>query len=152
MLVINDPFNPSEQAVVGQPIRPDVAVFHALKADRMGNAVTPGLRDDLMMARAARRVVVTCEEIAERELTPQDALKETFLPAIDIDVVIHVPFGAHPCGCGDLYEKDHLHFREYIEAAGDEKTFRTYLERYVYDVDNHRKYLERVGDPASTLN
>src|SRR5919108_5117134 len=87
LLVRENPFKPGEQIVVAQPIRPDVAVFHALRADRWGNAVTPGHRDDLMMARAARRVIVTAEEIVERALTRQDAVDDTLLPAIDVDVV-----------------------------------------------------------------
>ena len=66
LLVQDNPFNPGEPVVVAQSIRPEVAVFHAIKADRWGNAITPGHRDDLMMARAARCVVVTAEEIVER--------------------------------------------------------------------------------------
>src|SRR5215510_5402201 len=73
LLVRENPFNPGEQIVMAQAIRPEVAVFHALKADRWGNAVTPGHRDDLMLARAARRVIVTVEEISPQALTGHDA-------------------------------------------------------------------------------
>ncbi len=148
LLVRENPFNPGEQIVLAQAIRPDVAVFHALKADCWGNAVTPGHRDDLMMARAARRVVVTAEEIVDGELCRQEAGDDTFLPAIDVDNVVHVPLGAHPCGFGALYEQDEAHIREYLEAAKDEAAFRGYLQRYVYEVGNHEEYLERV-DQAS---
>jgi glutaconate CoA-transferase, subunit A len=144
LLVKENPFNPGEQVVVAQPIRPDVAVFHALKADRWGNAITPGHRDDLMMARAARRVVVTAEEIVDGTLTRQDAGDDTFLPAIDVDVVAHAPLGAHPCGFGQLYERDDMHCREYLEAAKGAASFQAYLERYVYGVRSHREYLEHV--------
>jgi glutaconate CoA-transferase subunit A len=148
LVVLDNPFNPGEPVVVAQSIRPDVAVFHAIKADRWGNAVTPGRRDDLMMARAARRVVVTAEEIVEGEITSRDAVENMLLPAIDVDVVAHVPLGAHPCGFGSLYERDDHHWREYLDAAKSETTFRTYLERYVYGVRSHAEYLERV-DAAS---
>lgn len=144
LLVQKNPFNPGEQVVVAQPIRPDVAVFHALKADRWGNAITPGHRDDLMMARAARRVSVTTEELSEQALTSHDAGSDTFLPAIDVDVVAHVPLGAHPCGFGALYERDEGHWREYVEAAKSVESFQSYLERYVYGVHSHEEYLERV--------
>lgn len=144
LLVRENPFNPGEQVVIAQPIRPDVAVFHAVKADRWGNAVTPGHRDDLMMARAARRVIVTAEEIVEEELTRKDAVDDTFLPAIDVDVVATAPLGAHPCGFGHLYERDDVHCREYLTATKEVATFRAYLRRYVYDVSNHSEYLERV--------
>lgn len=148
LLVKENPFNPGEQVVMAQPIRPDVAIFHAVKADRWGNAVTPGHRDDLMMARAARRVIVTAEEIIEGELTQKDAVEATFLPAIDVDVVAHAPLGAHPCGFGQLYDRDDDHCQEYLASAKEAATFQTYLQRYVYDVGNHDEYLERVDRTA----
>jgi glutaconate CoA-transferase, subunit A len=144
LLVRENPFNPGEQVVMARPIRPDVAAFHAVKADRWGNAVTPGHRDDLMMARAARRVVVTAEEIVDGELTPHDVGNDTFLPAIDVDIVTYTPLGAHPCGCGSLYEQDETHCQAYVEAAKGEASFRAYLECYVYGVRSHSEYLERV--------
>jgi glutaconate CoA-transferase, subunit A len=151
LLVQENPFNPGEQVVIAQPIRPDVAVFHALKADHWGNVITPGHRDDLMMARAARRVIVTAEEIVDGELTRHDVGDDTFLPAIDVDVVAHVPLGAHPCGFGSLYDRDDAHCREYLEAAKSTDGFQRYLERYVYGVRNHEEYLERVDTTAREL-
>ncbi len=142
--VIPNPFHPEEKVVVVPPIRPDVAVFHALKADRWGNAITPGLRDDLMMARAASRVVVTAEEITGKELTSSDGVGNTFLPAIDVDMVVHLPWGAHPCACGSLYGFDEAHVRGYIEAAQEEKKFKHYLREYVVDIRDHPDYLQKV--------
>ena len=147
--VIPNPFHAEEETVITEPIRPDLAVFHALVGDRWGNAVAPRLRDDLMMARAARRVVVTAEQVLDRPLTLEDAVHHTFLPAIDVDAVVHAPFGAHPCGCGDLYKADEVHLKEYIEAAKNEKTFQAYLKKYVYDLKNQGDYLGRVSLPTS---
>lgn len=144
LLVQENPFNPGEQVVVAQPVRPDVAIFHALRADRWGNTTTPGYRDDVMMARAARRVIVTAEEIVADELTLHGAIGNTFLPAIDVDAVVSVPLGAHPGGCGDLYDHDEAHCRLYLEAAKEESRFLTYLDHYVYTVRDHQEYLERV--------
>jgi hypothetical protein len=146
--VVKNPFNPDEEVVIAQPIRPDVSVFHALKADRWGNAITPGLRDDLMMARAAKRVIVTTEEIPDQELSQRDGINETFVPAMDVDGVVHLPFGAHPCSCGSQYSMDGGHLEEYLEASREESTFRSYLEKYVYGVSNQKEYLERVGMAA----
>lgn len=148
-LVRDNPFNPGEPVVLARPIRPDVAAFHALQADRWGNAITPGKRDDLMLARAARLSVVTAEEVVDRTLTVVDAGYNTFLPAIDVDVVAHAPFGAHPCSCGPLYPRDDAHCRHYIEAAKDEASFKAYLERYVYGLPSHSAYLDQVGISTS---
>lgn len=143
--VIENPFRPKEQVVVAQAIRPDVSVFHASKADRWGNAITPGFRDDLMLARASKRVIVTAEEILDQELTSRDAVDQTFLPGIDVDGVVHLSFGAHPCSCGNRYSIDEVHLKEYLEASREERTFRSYLEKYIYSVNNHKEYLERAG-------
>jgi glutaconate CoA-transferase subunit A len=150
LLVQENPFNPGEPVVMAQPIRPDVAVFHAVKADLRGNAVTPGHRDDLMMARAARRVIVTTEEIVESALTRQDAGDDTFLPAIDVDVVSLAPLGAHPCGFGSLYERDDQQCQEYLEVAKSVTSFQKYVTRYISSAHSHREYLERV-DAANRL-
>jgi glutaconate CoA-transferase subunit A len=143
--VEENPFNPGEKTVVAQPIRPDVAVFHALKADRWGNAVIAGLRDDLMMARASRRVIVTAEEIVDHELNLEDALHNTFLPAMDVDGVVSALFGAHPCGCGLSYPVDDSHVKEYLNAAKSESAFRDYLGKYVFTLSGHQEYLRRAG-------
>ncbi len=144
-----NPFNPGEEVAVAEPIRPDVAVFHALKADRRGNAVTPGLRDDPTMARASRRVIVTVEEIVDGEVSPRDALGNTFLAALDVDAVVHAPRGAHPCGCGNSYPVDDRHVKEYLEAAKSEEAFRAYLEKYVFSVSSHQEYLRKAGLAAA---
>ena len=148
-LVRDNPFIPGEPIVLVRPIRPDVAVFHALQADRSGNAVTPGKLDDLMLARAARLAVVTTEEVVDRALTVVDAGHNTFLPAIDVDMVAHAPFGAYPCGCGPLYTRDDTHCQRYVEAAKDEAGFKAYLECYVYSVPSHLAYVDLVGIDAS---
>jgi glutaconate CoA-transferase subunit A len=142
--VVMNPFQERDAVVVAPPIRPDVAVFHAARADRLGNAITLGeRRDDLMLARAARRVVVTAEEIVEKELKPGAA--GTFIPAIDVDQVVCVPGGAHPAGCTKRYACDRIHLGEYLEAAKDGSTFKAYLEKYVFGPRDHRAYLSRVG-------
>ena len=143
--VEKNPFNSGEEVVVAQPLRPDVGVFHALRADRRGNCITSGLRDDWMMARAARKVIVTAEEIVDGELSLEDASNNTFLPAIDVDVVVKAPFGAHPSCCGLLYPVDDVHMVEYLKAAKEENSFREYLEKYVFTVDSHLDYLKQAG-------
>lgn len=143
--VENNPFNPEEEVVVAQPIRPDLAVFHALKSDRWGNAITPGRKDDLMLARAARRVIVTAEEITNREISPREAYPNTFLPAIDVDGVVFAPSGSHPCSCGALYGVDEQHLREYLQAAATGETFQAYLHKYILSTTEEEEYLKMVG-------
>lgn len=140
-----NPFNPQEEVVVAQPICPEVATFHALQADPWGNAITFGPRDDLMLARAARRVIVTTEEIVSQELTPQDAYPNTFLPALEVDAVVFSPRGAHPGSCGTLYEVDKDHLQEYLAAAAAEESFQLYLQKYIYSTNSEEEYFKKVN-------
>ena len=96
-----------------------------------------------MMARAAKKVIVTCEEIADREIALGDSVGNTFLPALDVDFVVHAPAGAHPTSCGDTYGVDEKHVRGYIEAANGEN-FRGYLENYIYSPAGEPEYAKKV--------
>ena len=144
--VVEDPFQAGEQVVVARPLRPDMAVFHALAADRFGNAILSGPRKDhVMMARAGRRVIVTTEEIVDGELDADKAGGRIFLQAIDVEQVVPAPFGAHPGSCGGRYDYDRDRIREYIEAAATEETFSAYLDKYVYGLAGHEAYLSLSG-------
>jgi len=148
--VVENPFQEGESVVAAQPIRPDVAVFHAFRADRFGNCLVPGgRRDDPTMARAARWVIVTAEEIAPREIEAEEQGNSSFIPAADVDQVVLAPYGAHPGSCGTIYNHDPVHVQEYIEAARDETRFKAYLEKYVYGPKNHQDYLSLVGLTSS---
>ncbi|MBI4504414.1 MAG: hypothetical protein HY691_02675 [Chloroflexi bacterium] len=144
--VVEDPFRPGRQVVVAESIRPDVAVFQALRADPEGNAVLAGKQESPVIAQASKRVVVTAEEVVDR-VTAVDAAagRHTFLPAADADIVVHVPFGAHPGALPAAYERADAQCRAYVEASQDEATFAAYLERSVFGVPSHAAYLERVG-------
>lgn len=151
LLIQDNPFNPGENVVVAQAIRPDVAVFHALRADRWGNAITPGPRDDVMLARAARQVIVTSEIVVDTPLTPGDAVGDTFLAGIDVDTVVEVPLGAHPCGLGRMYEPDARQCHAYLTATKTKEQFRAYLTHYVFGVSSHEDYLAQINTADAAI-
>src|SRR5262245_41333750 len=80
MVVAVDPFDGTTRSVVARAMRPDVAVFHARKADRHGNVSCGYDVDAVILAEASRHVIVTAEEIVDR-LTEQEAAG-TFIPSI----------------------------------------------------------------------
>lgn len=133
-------------------IAPDVAVIHVPKADPMGNAQIGASNDANVMAafsaprmvRAAKRVIVTAEEIVtndEIRATPE----RTSIVYHDVDAVVHVPRGAHPLGVAGYYEPNLAHVDRYLAAAGDEDAFAQYLARYVDEPADHEEYLARAG-------
>ena len=141
MLIAPNPFDPGVQSVVAKAMRPDVAVFHAQKADRQGNVSCGYESEAVMLAEASRHVIVTAERIVDH-LTEKEATG-TFIPGIHVDAVVHARFGAHPAGLTGVYGADKAHMARYVEASRDDASFAEYLQEHVYSVKDHEEYIER---------
>jgi glutaconate CoA-transferase, subunit A len=141
MVVAADPFDGKTLSVVAKALRPDVAVFHAQKADRQGNVSCGYDAEALILAEASRRVIVTAETIVDR-LTEKEAIG-AFIPGIHVHAVVHARFGAHPGGCTGLYGPDKAHMARYVAAAQDDAAFAEYLQTHVFEVKDHDEYVER---------
>lgn len=141
MVLAPDPFGEGQVTVVAKAMRPDVAVFHADKADRYGNVSCGYDVEAVILAEASKHVVVTAEEIVDR-LTESDAAG-TFIPSIFVDAVAHAPHGAHPGGFTGRYAPDAEAMRRYVAAARDDASFAAYLEEHVFGPGSHEEYVER---------
>jgi glutaconate CoA-transferase, subunit A len=87
--------------MAARAVVPDLAVLHVPWIDERGNVHVPGdLAADGLLARAARRTVVTYEE--RRDLDPAGAA----ISRIWIDAVAHAPGGSLPSGCHPLRRPD----------------------------------------------
>jgi len=81
---------------------PDVAVIHAHGVDEDGNVYIDGdLVADALLARAARRVIVTYERLVASD--PERAA----ISRLFVDDVVEAPGGAAPTSCLPLYDVDH---------------------------------------------
>ena len=141
MVVAPDPFGSGKVSVVAKAMRPDVAVFHAHKADRHGNVSCGYQSEAVILAEASAHVVVTAEEIVDR-VSEKDGVGGTFIPSILVDAVVHAPYGAHPGGLTGRYAPDAEAMREYVLASRDDASFAAYLDKYVFAPRNHEDYVE----------
>jgi acyl CoA:acetate/3-ketoacid CoA transferase len=108
-------------------IAPDVAILHVQQADRGGNARIDGTRfEDVLMAQAARRVVVTAEEIVE---AVEPAL--VAIPGFLVDAVVEVPGGALPCSCAGVYDYDAAALAAWTAAARTADGARAFIEERI---------------------
>jgi glutaconate CoA-transferase, subunit A len=137
--------------LTGEPLlfvrasRPDFAILHASRADTEGNVQLFGTSSTIEeQARAARRVLVTVEEIVP-EGTIREQPELTLLPGFLVEAVIPVPFGAHPTGMFRYYDFDREHVTGYMTAARSPEAFRQYLDAYVFGVPEHGAYLQKIG-------
>ena len=121
------PFTGEELTAV-RALQPDVAIVHALRADREGNAQWDGTSGpDVDMAKAAKRVIITCEEVVDRNVIVESA-HMTKLPGYYVDAVIEAPFGAHPTSHIPRYAMDAWELMEYAGQAGGDG-FQAYVEQ-----------------------
>jgi 3-oxoacid CoA-transferase subunit A/glutaconate CoA-transferase subunit A len=142
--VIKDPFS-------GKPIcllpacYPDVAVIHVPRCDKYGNAQIDGIAvEDFELSRAARRLIITTEEIIENKTIREEPYK-TIIPYYLVDAVIEAPFGSHPCQMPYLYFFDEEHIAEWLSLSKTDAGVEQYLEKYVYGIDEFKDYLELIG-------
>lgn len=134
------PFTGEELTAV-RALRPDVAIVHALRADAEGNAQWDGTSGpDVEMAKAADRVIVTCEEIVDRDVIVANA-HMTKLPGYYVDAVIEVPFGAHPTSHIPRYAVDAWELMDYAAAANG-PSFADYVEQI--RSESEAEYRDRV--------
>ena len=138
------PFTGEELAAV-PAVRPDVAVIHAQKADRKGNVLIwgiVGVQKEAVLA--ARRAIVTVEEIVDSLEAPPNAM---VLPSWVIDAVALVPGGAHPSFAQGYSRRDNRFYKAWDGISRERDVFRDWMERHVLatkDFAEYRRSLERA--------
>ncbi len=141
---IDCPFTGQRLAAV-PALWPDVAVIHVHEADRFGNSRILGTSvADLDLARAAKKVIVTCERlIPESEIRREPT--RTVIPFFCVDAVCEVPFGSYPGNMPYEYFSDENHIQEWLQAERDPATHAAFLEKYLFGVKDFVEYLDRCG-------
>lgn len=105
---------------------PDVTIIHVHQADKFGNAKIYGpIVNDVAIAAAARKVIITAEEIVPPSAFRNDN-KGVVIPFVYVDAVVEMPYGALMGSMPGLYywprrlwEKAMRHWT-YKEGAMDE--------------------------------
>jgi len=142
--VVKDPFSGKPICLVPACF-PDVVFMHVHRCDIYGNAQIDGIIvEDFELARAAKRLIITTEEIIDHEKIREEPWK-TVIPYFLVDAVVEVPFGAHPCNMPYLYYFDEEHIGEWLRLSKTEEGVQEYLNKYVYGVETFEEYLELVG-------
>jgi len=142
--VVADPFTGKPVALL-PACYPDVVFIHVPRADRFGNCQIDGtLIEDFELARAARRLVVTAEEIISEEAIREQPWR-TAIPFFLVDAVVEAPYGSHPCQMPLRYFFDEEHIGEWLARSRTPEGAEEYFARYVHGVADFAAYLELVG-------
>jgi glutaconate CoA-transferase subunit A len=123
------PFTGEELAAIPAH-RPDVSFIHAQKASKRGDVLIEGIIGvQKEAALAAKRVVVTVEEIVEdfADLHPNLCV----LPHWTVTAIAHVPGGAHPSYAHGYYGRDNAAYLAWDAISADRDAFTTWMRENV---------------------
>jgi hypothetical protein len=94
---------------------------------------------DQLIARAARVVIAQVDELVSSEALTERP-RSTKIPGFEVDAVVPVERGCHPCGSQGHYLADLDHLQTYARLAADEAGQRKYLDQFVLGCADEAAY------------
>ena len=147
LIVMDNPFGDwadTHKLVLVPAINPDVTLIHVQQADPTGLSRIQGLPfADVEQAKAARHLIVTCEELLEPGILKEQP-DNNQIPPFCVDAVVHVPHGAYPTACYGHYDYDPVYLNRYKETAPDDKRHRAYLDEFVFGTRSHAEFMAKI--------
>jgi glutaconate CoA-transferase subunit A len=131
--VVDNPFDADDPILLLPALQTDVALFHAPVGDRFGNVWIGRQRELATMAHAAKKTIVTVEEIVEENLFDDPVKAAGALAGFYVESVAVAERGAWPLPLPDYYVADDEHLAEYARLAATPEGFAEYLDRYVFE-------------------
>ena len=142
---MRSPYGDDEVYVV-PPLKPDVSIVHAQRADRDGNTQIWGLLGcQKEAAFAADRVIVVVEEVVDPATIRKDP-NRTVIPGVIVDAVVEEPFACHPSFAQGYYDRDNAFYLAWDRIARDASSLEAWLQEWVYGLENHTEYVQKWGD------
>ena len=147
--VVKDPYSGGDVVVV-PPLHPDVAIVHVQRCDAQGNAQIWGiLGEQKEAAFAARRVILTAEEIVDETIIRSDP-NRTLIPGFIVTAVCLVPYCCHPSNAQGYYDRDNEFYLEWDKISQDRGTTQKYLDNWVFGVKDRDEYWQKLGSEIHT--
>ena len=112
--------------------RPEVAVIHALRADRAGNVLLEGIvgvQKEAVLA--AKRSIVTVEEIVD-DFEPR-SFNAVILPSWTVGAIVAVPGGAYPSYAEGYYKRDNAFYIAWDAIARERDSFLAWMRANVLE-------------------
>ncbi len=127
------------------PLRPDVTVVHAQRADTSGNTQVWGLLGcQKEAAFAAERVIVVVEELVDEAVIRADP-NRTIIPGLIVDAVVVEPWGAHPSYVQGAYDRDNRFYLDWDPITREESAVQAWLAEWVFGLDGRAAYVDKLG-------
>jgi glutaconate CoA-transferase subunit A len=118
---------------------------HVQRCDAQGNAHIWGIIGEQKEAAfAARRVILTAEEIVEEDVIRSDP-NRTLIPGMVVDAVCPVPYCSHPSYTQGYYDRDNAFYLEWDRISADRSQVKAWLDEWVYGVRDRQEYWRKLG-------
>jgi len=141
---IPDPYG-GKDVIVVPALNPDVAIVHVQRADKNGNAHLWGIIGEQKEAAfAARKVILTAEEIVDEEVIRSDP-NRTMIPGIVVSAVCHVPYASHPSYSQGYYDRDNEFYLAWDKISESKESVQKYLDEWVSGVKDREAYMDKLG-------
>jgi len=132
----------------------DVAFVHMNLGDAQGNAAYTGIDpyfDDLFLMAAQRRFLSVERIVDTAELVESVPPQALLINRMMVDKVVEAPGGAHFTTAEPDYKRDERFQRHYVEAAGSEGTWQTFVQTYLSGTEADyqaavRRFQQAQGD------
>jgi glutaconate CoA-transferase, subunit A len=121
-----------EQLAAVPPIRPNVTIIHAQRADRAGNVLLNGIvgvQKEAVLA--AECSIVTVEELVDDLRAP--GLNAVILPHWTVSAIAVVPGGAYPSYAQGYYKRANAFYKSWDVIARDRQSFATWMRSNVLE-------------------
>lgn len=125
--ITQNPFGDDDPVVVLPAIVPDVALFHAPKADRFGNVWVGRQLELRSLAHAAKASYVTVEEVVDDDLSEDEATAAGLISAHYVTGIAVAEKGAWPLAQPGLYDQDDDYLKRYCAAALSEERLAAWM-------------------------
>lgn len=131
--VIQNPYGaPGDSIVLLPALSPDVAAFHAVMADEVGNVWVGRRRECATLAHASKRALVTVERVVPGNFLEDERLAGGAINAAYVSAIAIAARGAQPAALLDEYGFDAAYVAEYARMARSEAGFQEWLAREVF--------------------
>ncbi len=144
---MQNPMRKDPDPVVFIPaLYPDVTIIHVHAADKYGNARIYGpVVNDAAIAAAARRVIITAEEIVP-EIDMRYNNKGVVIPFMYVDAVVEAPYCAVPGNMPGNYYWSRQWWEKFLRFATlSDENLKEFMDHWVMDCKDQFDFVEKLG-------
>jgi len=144
-VMMEDPFYGMGTVQLHPALKVDVFINHVQYAGEGGTVRMDGsLVFDHFACHAAKKVIITAEQVVPEEYLRRDPNRNQ-IPCTTVDMVVELPWGAHPGQLYNFYDMDVPFILDYMGKARTEEGFKQWADTWVYGVKNQDEYLNKLG-------